>query len=77
MLSEYELINIVSPKRYTRLSKESQLNIEKTGPTHVVDEICTGERNFFRPANIRNLFDLFLYSMVASLVVETTSRKRK
>ena len=26
MLSEYELLNIVSPKRYTRLSQETQWN---------------------------------------------------
>ncbi|KAK8804087.1 hypothetical protein WA171_000180 [Blastocystis sp. BT1] len=67
MLSEYELLNLISEKRYTRISGETVVAVANPQaqkglpcPIHIVDEEEMMEHNYFRPSAIRNVFDLFL-----------------
>lgn len=67
MLSEYELLNITSSKRYTRVCSQSAI-VNGTsssaplisGPVHIINEEDMVERNYTRPPAIRNGFDLFM-----------------
>ena len=73
MLSEYELLNLISEKRYTRISGETVVGVanpqeqkESCCPIHIVDEEEMMEHNYFRPSAIRNVFDLFLSDCLKS-----------
>lgn len=74
MLSEYELLNLISEKRYTRISGETVVAVANPQaqkglpcPIHIVDEKEMMEHNYFRPSAIRNVFDLFLYNCFHNL----------
>ena len=71
MLSEYELLNLVSTQKYTRISEDErkegssfvrlgEMNTMQ-GPIHLADEQGTEEHNYIRPSTIHNLYDLFMY----------------
>lgn len=61
MLSEYELLNLSSGKRYTRVCNEDDGYKTITGSIHSAHEGDTMEHGFIRPSSIRNLFDLFMW----------------
>ena len=75
MLSEYELLNLISEKRYTRISGETVVGVANPQgqkglpcPIHIVDEEEMIEQNYFRPSAIRNVFDLFLSECFSILI---------
>lgn len=75
MLSEYELLNLISEKRYTRISGEAVVGVTNPSaqkgllcPIHIVDEEEMMEHNYFRPSGIRNVFDLFLFGYFSILI---------
>ena len=60
MLSEYELLNLSSKKRYTRVCDEDDGLKTITGSIHSAHEGDTMEHGFIRPSSIRNMFDLLM-----------------
>ena len=67
MLSEYELLNLVSDKQYTKILDNSTFvdyvgngQSAVSGPIHIIHEENMNERYYSRPSTIRNGFDLFL-----------------
>ena len=67
MLSEYELLNLISEKHYTTILDQSTFvdyagnGISSvSGPIHVTHEESMDEQYYSRPPSIRNGFDLFL-----------------
>ena len=78
MLSEYELLNIASANRYTRIGDDGGqgdpsfvCTVEcsnNQGPVHLVDEQGTNEHNYIHRASIRNLYDLFMCRFLHSVI---------
>ena len=87
MLSEYELLNLVSTQKYTRISEDErkegssfvrlgEMNTMQ-GPIHLTDEQGTEEHNYIRPSTIHNLYDLFMYLPFFLLMVRKDFQEKE